>query len=106
MGSSKKCTTPLSLPATTVIGLPETPENAQQVSPVSAMKNPSTAPAVLQHSFRDRQIGAPHLLALNTMAWNILNELAMMLLSASTTKCTLGKHTSSSKLHRHKANAD
>ena len=45
IGSSKKCTTPLSLPATTVMGLPGAPANPQQVRPVSAMKKPSTAPA-------------------------------------------------------------
>ena len=102
MGSSRKCTTPLSLPATTVMGLPEVPANPQQVSPVSAMKKPSTAPARVQYSFRNRCMGAPHFLALYMMAQSILKELAPMLLSAS----TLFKHRSSSKQRRHNRTAE
>lgn len=102
MGSSRKCTTPLSLPATTVMGLPEVPANPQQVSPVSAMKKPSTAPARVQYSFRNRCMGAPHLLALYMMAQSILKELAPMLLSAS----TLFKHRSRSKQRRHNRTAE
>lgn len=44
MGSSRKCTTPLSLPTTTVLD-PAAPAKLQQVRPVSAMKKPSTEPA-------------------------------------------------------------
>lgn len=44
IGSSRKCTTPLSLPTTRVSGA-GVPAKLQQVSPVSAMNRPSTEPA-------------------------------------------------------------